>query len=153
MSRVYEPVWVGATGDCRCRYGMQVCNPHSTCTHDMGLTGLNTGWWAFQHLPVSVIESHMATQYPWRGFLLPPPSPPITHLAPNCSQPPTQPLPSPEGCGLACSYSIEGYGRKNTRGDPASGRPSWCVARTGHDSWPILAYPSFLDPNWCPFHS
>ena len=31
-------------------------------------------WQVFQHLPVSVIESHMATQYPWCGFLLPSPS-------------------------------------------------------------------------------
>ena len=52
-----------------------------------GFDGSRTGWWAFQHLPVSVIESHTATQYPWHGFLLPPPSLPVTHLTPNCSQP------------------------------------------------------------------
>jgi len=28
-----------------------------------------TGWWAFRHLPVSVIESHTATQYPCRNLL------------------------------------------------------------------------------------
>src|SRR6266545_5274408 len=49
---------------------------------------------------------------------------PSPQLAPNCSHPP---LPSPEGCGLAQSCSTGGCSGKNTRGDPASGRPSWCV--------------------------
>jgi len=40
MSWVYEPVRVGAMGDCGCGYGMRVCNPHSTRTHDTGLTGI-----------------------------------------------------------------------------------------------------------------
>ena len=55
---------------------------------------------------------------------------PSPQLAPNCSHPP---LPSPEGCGLARSCSTGGCSGKNTRGDPASGRPSWCVARMGYD--------------------
>jgi len=147
MSRVYEPVWVGATGDCGCGYGMWVCNPHSTCTHDMGLTGLKwvdgpSGicWlvWLSHTWPHNTLGVVFSYHHLHR------PSPISLPTAANC---PHMPLPSPEGCGLACSYSIEGYGRKNTRGDPASGRPSWCVMRTGHDSWPVLAYPSFLDPN------
>ena len=37
---VYEPMEVDALGDYGCRYRMQVCNPHSTHTNNMGLTGL-----------------------------------------------------------------------------------------------------------------
>ena len=39
MSRVCEPVRVGAAGACGCGYGLGVCNPGPTHTHDMGLTG------------------------------------------------------------------------------------------------------------------
>ena len=51
MSRVYEPVRVGATGACGCGYGLELCNPCPTRTRDMGLT-------AARDLPVSVIKSH-----------------------------------------------------------------------------------------------
>ena len=48
MSRVYEPMWVGATGGggCGCRLG--ICNPSPTRTCDTGS----------RVLPVSVIELH-----------------------------------------------------------------------------------------------
>jgi hypothetical protein len=61
---------------------------------------------------------------------------------------PHKPLPSPEGCGLARSCSTGGYGGKNTRGDPANGRPSWCVARTGHGIFrgPFSLIPLSLTP-------
>ena len=72
---------------------------------------------------------------------------PSSILLPTAANCPCTPLLSPEGCGLACSYSLEGYGRKSTRGDPVSGRLSWCVMRTGHDSGPVLTHASFLDPN------
>jgi hypothetical protein len=122
MSRVYKPVRVGAMGDCRCRYGMRVCKPHSTCTCNMGLMGLP----AFPGQCDRVTHGH-AIPLAWFS---PTTTSPIS--LPTAANRPHMPLPSPEGCGLACSYSIRGYGRKNTRGDPASGRPSWCVARTGH---------------------
>jgi hypothetical protein len=148
MSRVYEPVWVGATGDCGCRYGVRVCNPRSTRTHDMGLMGRL----AFASQCDRVTHGHtilLAWFSPTFSYHhLHGPSPISLPTTANHSH---TPLPSPEGCGLAFSCSIGGggggYGRKNTRGDPASGRPSWCVARTGHDSWPVLAHPSFLGPN------
>ena len=37
------------------------------------------------------------------------------------------PLPSPEGCGLLI------IARQRIWGDPGSGRPRWCVTKTGHD--------------------
>ena len=48
MSRVCEPVRVGATGGGGCRCGLRIHNPSPTRTRDMGS----------QVLPVSVIESH-----------------------------------------------------------------------------------------------
>ena len=48
MSRVYEPVRVGATGGGGCGCGLGICNPSPTCTRDTGS----------RVLPVSVIESH-----------------------------------------------------------------------------------------------
>jgi hypothetical protein len=50
------------------------------------------------------------------------------------SLPPTDlklhvPLPSLEGCGPFLSRSTPGFGWRNNRGDPASGRPSRCVVR------------------------
>ena len=104
-------------------------------------------WQVLWHLLVSVIELHMARQCPWCGFLLPSPSPPIAHLAPNCSQLPTH---APTISRWMWAYLMRGYGRKNTRGDPASGRHSWCVMRMGHDSWPFLAHHSFLTPTNAP---
>ena len=36
MSQVYEPVWAGITGGGGCGYGLHICNPSLTRTHDMG---------------------------------------------------------------------------------------------------------------------
>jgi hypothetical protein len=35
-----KPMWVGAMGAYRCRCRLRLCNPGSTHTHDMGLTGV-----------------------------------------------------------------------------------------------------------------
>ena len=48
MSRVYEPMRVGATGGSGCGCGLGICNPSPTHSRDTGL-------WV---LLVSVIESH-----------------------------------------------------------------------------------------------
>jgi hypothetical protein len=83
---------------------MRVCNPHSTRTCDMGLTGLP----AFAGQCDRVTHGH-AIPLAWFS---PTTTSPIS-LA-TAANHPHMPLPSPEGCGLACSYSIRGYGRKNT---------------------------------------
>ena len=62
------------------------------------------------------------------------------------------PLPSGEGCGLAWSYLIGGYGRKNTRGDP-SGRPNWCLVCHKNGPW-LMAHSHsslFSGPQLMPF--
>ena len=98
-------------------------------------------WRVLRHLLVSVIESHMATQCPWRGFLLPSPSPPITHLAPNC---PHMPLPSPDRCGLTQLGGMAGRSQGGTQqvGGPVGVSREWAMTHGPFSliplSWPQL---------------
>ncbi len=73
----------------------------------------------------------------WCWVHPPPPTTTFTIHYPSSLQTaafhPHPPLPSPEGCGPVPSGSTGGYEGRNTRGDPGSGRPSKCVAKTGHD--------------------
>jgi len=43
------------------------------------------------------------------------------------------PLLSPEGCGRLIVARRKILGTRNTRGDPGSGSPRWCVTEIGHD--------------------
>jgi len=106
MSQVYKPMRVGATGDCRCGYGMRVCNPHSTRTHDMGLTGIP----AF---------AGQCDQVTWRHNLVWfPPTTTSTHLAPNCNQPPTHAPPLWRGM-WACLILLDwGIWQEEHKGGP-----------------------------------
>jgi len=63
--------------------------------------------------------------------LLHPPSP---QLAPNCGHPPTPAPPLARGMWASEISHDQGIWRRNTRGNRGSGRPRWCVTKTGHDS-------------------
>ena len=44
------------------------------------------------------------------------------------------PLPSPKGCGQVHTCSTVELGGRNTKGDPKSGRPAKCIAKTDYDT-------------------
>jgi len=81
---------VGAMGDCGCGYGMWVCNPHSTHTCDMGLTGLDGPSGIFQSVWLSHTQPHNTLGVVFSYHHLHHPSPISLPTAANC--PHTPPL-------------------------------------------------------------
>ena len=81
-------LWVTTGADTGCKF--------ATLTQPVPTTWV---WQVLQHLPVSVIESHMATQCPV-VFFYHHLHHPLPILLPTAANHPCMPLPSPEGCGL-----------------------------------------------------
>ena len=78
-------------------------------------------------------------------------SPPITHLAPNCSQPPMHVPTLSRGMW---AYLIRGYGRKNTRGTQQVGGPvgvsqEWAMTHGLFSLIPLFWTPTNAPPTSC----
>jgi hypothetical protein len=119
--------------------GMRVCNPHSTRTRDMGLTGLP----AFAGQCDQVTHSHTI---PLAWFSPTTTSPPI----PSCSQlqPTAHTCPSPlqRDVGWLVLTRSGGMAGRTQGGTQQVGGPAG-VLREWANSWPVLAHSSFLYPN------
>lgn len=82
----------------------------------------------------SMVDLQVGLIYPSSHHHLSPPSPSLSHLAPNHGHQTIRAPPLFYGCGRARLGLTKGSGTENDWGDPGRGRPKRCVINTGQDS-------------------